>query len=1002
MTLLWKGAVINSMPKIFRKFHKGLALVLAATMCVSLSSVPAFAAETTETAISEDGRTTTITTEITWVSPEGEEPVVEGAAITTETTVLDDEGRVIQESGSETGHETTTTETVTGGATVEDKEPVTETAEGETLTTETSGGFETVDSSAASSSEAVDPIFKDGDNITIDLTPGSTATGTAEVDKAALAGQLARPDAEDCEITDPDTGESIGHKTVTVEDVLDEDGAVVGFTATTTEETSVTTALPEGVSGAETPETPQPREPFTDADGVTTKVDVLPIYDGDGNLTGYQTTTTKTSTTGAAVSETVLPDRPAEGETSDPETGETTTVKVAELRGENGALTGYEVTTTTTDREGNVRTAVETLRGTKDTSTLTEVTDVTVTTVTFTETTGGTVTTTTRTTTTETKRIAANDRTVTAEMGDVTAGEQDGVLETTGVKADVAEPDVGRTDQKTDLHHRADKDGVGFDPEGYDFQWLGKYGLESAIRVDAVKVDGDGTASPSDRWQAHQFVLVDKDGNEHYVYCADFAVSPQAGFRYDMENVEDAGYYDSEAAAHIRAIARNGYWGTSEGAGSLDAVKRMLVDAYNNGEIDKDDYKGLATAWGFDTYLTDGMALAATQAALWTFGNSGDLMIDREDPFTSYYQAVGGRNWRELDSREWALTKALYDYLVSQTEAPTHKNTLINENNFATDASLTVGQRDEDSGKYEADLTFTLAVMPDTESDDLLVHVVVGGEIVETRRLAGDDSRTQYGVIPRSGDGSYTLSGLKLAEGVNIDLRLTGTQNIGEGVYLFTSEVSTEPVGYDNGEPVFSSQTFVGIESGRQSVDLSVSLNFTVNEASADIVADTASTTERKVDTTETSRTDTTATTGGWTETAVTVTTSQKNDREWEVTWEKEYTYPDPEPDTPKEPEQPDPPEQPETPEAPETSPVEPPVEDIPEEDVPQTDIPVEDEPLVVIPDEEVPVTDVPVADVPQTGDNSGLWYALLMVSLAGLAVMGWLEIRDRKKTTVD
>lgn len=1003
MTFLWKGAVINSMPKIFRKFHKGLALVLAAAMSVSLSSVPALAAETTETATSEDGRTTTITTEITWDSPEGEEPVVEGAATTTETTVLDEEGRVIQESGSETGHETTTAETVTGEAVTEDKEPVTETAEGETITTEVPGQFETVDSTAASSSEAIDPVFKDGDSsITVGLTPGSTATGTAEVDKEVLAGQLARPDEEDSEITDPDTGESVGHKTVTVEDVLEEDGAVVGFTATTTEETSVTTILPEGVSGAEPPEMPQPQEPFTDTDGVTTKVDVAPIYDGDGNLTGYQTTTTKTSITGAAVSETVLPDRPAEGETTDPETGETTAVTVAELRDASGALTGYEVTTTTTDREGNVRTAVETLRGTKDTSTLTEVTDVTVTTVTFTETTGGTVTTTTRTTTTETKRIAASDRTVTAEMGDVTAGENDGVLETTGVKADVAEPDVGKTDQKTDLHHRADKEAVEFDPDGYDFQWLGKYGLESAIRVDAVKVNEDGTTSPSDRWQAHQFVLVDKDGNEHYVYCADFAVSPQAGFRYDMENVEDAGYYDSEAAAHIRAIAQNGYWGTSEGAGSLDAVKRMLVDAYNNGEIDRNNYGGLATAWGFDTYLTDGMALAATQAALWTFGNSGDMMIDREDPFTSYYQAVGGRNWRELDSREWALTKALYDYLVSQTEAPTHKNTLINENNFAANVSLTVGQRDEATGKYEADLTFTLAVMPDTESDDLLVHVVVGGEIVETRRLAGDDAGTQYGVVPRSGDGSYTLSGLKLADGVNIDLRLTGTQNIGEGVYLFTSEVSTEPVGYDeDGEPVFSSQTFVGIESGRQSVDLSVSLNFTVNEAAAEIVTDTASTTERKVDTTETSRTDTATTTKGWTETAVTVTTIQKNDREWEVTWEKGYTYPDPEPETPEKPEEP---ETPDIPNVPGTPPDEPPVEDIPVEDVPRTDIPVEvpdvpveDEPLVEIPDE-----DVPVADVPQTGDDSGLWYVLLMASLAGLAVMGWLEIRDKRKTTVD
>ena len=166
------------MPKIFRKFHKGLALVLAAAMSVSLSSVPAFAAETTETVTSEDGRTTTITTEITWASPEGEEPVVEGAATTTETTVLDEEGRVIRESGSETGHETTATETVTSGTTVEDKEPVTGTVTGGITTTETPGEFETVDSSAASSSEAVDPIFKDGDSsVTVELTPAAPPLG---------------------------------------------------------------------------------------------------------------------------------------------------------------------------------------------------------------------------------------------------------------------------------------------------------------------------------------------------------------------------------------------------------------------------------------------------------------------------------------------------------------------------------------------------------------------------------------------------------------------------------------------------------------------------------------------------------------------------------------------------------------------------------------------------------------------------------------------------------
>ena len=967
--------------KKFYQLKKKLSLLLVTALTLGQLSAPALAAGTTETTGSEDGKTTTITTEITWSSPEGEEPVVEGSTVTTETTVVDDEGRVTQESGSEKGHESTTTTAQTSEVTVKDREPVTKTKTGETVTTETNGKFETVDKSQTSTTDATDPIFSDKSDITINLTPGSTVTGIAAVDREALVKQLSRPDAEDCDITDPESGEVTGHKTVTVEDVLDEDGAIIGYTSTSTVETSATKILPDNASSAEPPTMPEPQEPVTDENGVTTKVEVQPVYDDAGNLTGYQTIETKTSSIETEVSEVTLPERSTESEI--------------------------------VDCDGNVRTAVETQRGTKNTNTLTEVTDVTITTVTFTEIVGGAVTTTTRATTTETKRIAVSDRTVTAEMGSVTAGKNDGILETNGIKADVKGPDLGKTDQKTDLHHRADKGSAEFDPAGYDFQWLGKYGLESAIRVDAVKTDENGSTSSSDRWQAHQYVLVDKDGNEHYVYCADFSADPLVGFRYEMENVEDAAYYDSEAAAHIRAIAQKGYWGTSDGAGSLDAVKQMMVNAYNNGEIDWGSYNGMATAWGFNTYLTDGMALAATQAAIWTYGNSGSLAIDREDPFTSYYQATTGKNWRDLDSREWALTKALYDYLIAQTEAPTNKNTLINENNFAANASLTVGQRDED-GKYEADLTFTLAVMPDTESDDLLVHVVVGGEIVETRRLAGDDSETQYGVIPRSEDGSYTLSGLKLADGVNIDLQLTGTQNIGEGVYLFTSEVRTDPVGTDeNGEPVFSSQTFVGIESGRQSVDLSVSLHFTVNEASAEIVTDNISVTEQKVDTTETSRTDTSTTIEGWTETAVTVTTVQQSDREWEVTWEKNDTYP--EPVTPVEPEDPQPPvdpELPDTPDVPDVSenplvvdmlgpedPVETPDEvEIPDVEVPAADVP--DTPDENIPVEEIPDDDVPLSDVPQTGDASGMWCVLLTASLAGLGIMICLEIRDRKRTS--
>ena len=104
---------------------------------------------------------------------------MEGSTVTTETTVVDDEGRVTQESGSEKGHESTTTTAQTSEVTVKDREPVTKTKTGETVTTETNGKFETVDKSQTSTTDATDPIFSDKSDITINLTPGSTVTGIA-------------------------------------------------------------------------------------------------------------------------------------------------------------------------------------------------------------------------------------------------------------------------------------------------------------------------------------------------------------------------------------------------------------------------------------------------------------------------------------------------------------------------------------------------------------------------------------------------------------------------------------------------------------------------------------------------------------------------------------------------------------------------------------------------------------------------------------------------------
>ena len=140
---------------------------------------------------------------------------------------------------------------------------------------------------------------------------------------------------------------------------------------------------------------------------------------------------------------------------------------------------------------------------------------------------------------------------------------------------------------------------------------------------------------------------------------------------------------------------------------------------------------------------------------------------------------------------------------------------------------------------------------------------------------------------------------------------------------------------------------------------------------------------------------------------------------------------PDPDPKPPVDPEppvDPDPPVDPEPPvDVPDPDvplvppPEEPPVVDVPEEDPPLVDIPEAQPPLVEVPDTDVPQVNVPqkpkppkpqqpqktqqpqtdipdeavpLAEVPQTGDNSGLWASLLLLSGAGLTYL----LLDEKK----
>ena len=689
---------------------------------------------------------------------------VEGSENKTESDTTDPQGRPLKEEGNLKGEETTTV-TDTTVTEKEQTQSVSQTKEdGVPVVTEKETGSykETEKKEPVSSTDDVDLKYGEHyDDITVDLTPGSNKTETQKPD---ISDEL--PELK------PGTTETVGANGEKIETVIteikDSDGTVIGYEITKTTVSSVSDP-----------------DSKTEAEGQP----VTTVTEGQ-------------------------PARPQAGTVTDQATGNVTTVTVDEIYGvgaDAGKVIGYHTTTVVTDASGRqLSTREESIWGTRTTTTTVEETPETTETVSKEKVTTTTTTVYTKGVTKEKVEITATNREVKASMTDVAEKKGHGNVDMDSLVPDLENKKDGSLDKRNDLYNRVNQIVEKGDFKEHPYQWLGEYGLESAIRVEAGE-------EPS--WQPHQFVLEDENGQKYYVYCADFEVSPQEGWYYDMVNVEDATYYDTEEAEHIRAIASNGYWGTNSGQGSLEAVKQLLRDAKKAEKVTLSDDEIDA--------LTPGEALTATQAAIWKFGNSGDTEQDPKNIVGWYYK--GGNDFNYNYSND--AVQQLYNYLITLKEAPTPDTTLITKEDI-TGASITVKDKvqdgkDSDSDIYNTSVSFTLAVIPSQVNNDLVVNVYDGdGTLIATKRLAGDDSQTNYGVIRPDANGTYTIDGLELEEGVNITLNLNGTQNLDQGVYLYTSEVRT-------GASQPDSQTFVGISSGKRDVNLSVELTFDVTEPTA-------------------------------------------------------------------------------------------------------------------------------------------------------------------------
>lgn len=976
--------------------------------------------------------------------------------IVTEPTTENPEYTEWQETGTESGSEW-----------VKDEE---KSSDGNPTVTESES-----ETSKTTEIELSDPL--DTQDVTLNLTPGGNDEEKIYVSVEDLVnGNIEVP--ENKSYTD-DNGNQVE---VVVTEEKNANGDVIGYSVvTTTTNVKANTTTGETYEGDTTEIGSEVIAPSGYTEGTSEPVPVYDeagneigyavtetkaIKDGNGNVIGYEIikTTTKTqedssqtmlegsqsSTENTDMSFT-LPEKPEASVTTDAATGETTTVTVEELTDGAGNVIGYKSTTVKTDADGKeLLKSSETLYGTSTTVKTTTTTDI--------ENKNQITTTTTETTIVETTKVEAEvekreveektDKTTVTETTVLTEEDvyqlvetEDGTyflykgemyrVEAIGNHGSVdmesldvnlgLKPNVyvtGYVDETSDLMVR-DPFYSGNKQEGYEYQYVG-YGLTSAINVN----NGDGSSTVT------QFALKDSEGNIHYVLCADYSTTAQKGASYNMVNVDDAEYFKNDGdnfneAPYIRAIASNGYWGTNSGIGSLDNVKQVLRDAKAKNLINLSDEE-------IDN-ITPGEALAATQAALWYYGDSeGTTEMPKNNVTGSVNNDYGGT--RGAYDSEKNTVNALYKALINLDPEEVGDNTteLITNDNFASSASIVIkdnAENEDGTAKtdshgnelYNADLSFTVEMAPSAIKGDMIVTVKdqYGNEIA-SKRIAG--ANKEEAGTDSQGNAVYTFENLELAEGVELTLNLHGTQTLDQGVYLYTAQV------YSN------SQTFIGVAEGTRNVNLSVDMKFEVVEAEAgvketsssqttyekDVLVETMTDvrTEERVKTTETNKSateiDVTTETKVYADVTVTKTTETKvqSKREWDSYQKNEYTYEEDPGNGGEDPKDPvDPGNGGDEPKVP-TNPGGNGSDDNDDwydwnndnndQDEPEnTEVhvlgEVEDD-TVVITDEEVPLGNMTLQVLPMTGDRSLVWMFLSLLSGFGLAGMSLTGKRRKEE----
>ena len=337
---------------------------------------------------------------------------------------------------------------------------------------------------------------------------------------------------------------------------------------------------------------------------------------------------------------------------------------------------------------------------------------------------------------------------------------------------------------------------------GYEFSghFMGEgEGPQTFVLLDTVAHNGT-TWTPSGIYE---------HGNSNYevVYCCDVETMIVDATYYKRVNLEDSGYYNDEQAAKIRAILTSAYPYVS-----LETMKTALAEA----------------GFEYAEELTRNEIIAAVQTAIWACANTnGEPMryaksynvsdnlqwgYPMHDTSSESGLDVSGtrvfKTYEEVGER----IDGLVDYLLALEPVKANANQMV-----ITKLDVVKSQINDTEGAYDVALNVELNHSADAD-DEVVLKAYVNGEMAAEVQVTGEKN--------------YTVN-MKAAEGDQIKVVVSGTQNLERGVYFYapkpedvngdgiatSREVSQNTVGVSMGATPVHAEANVTIENGALTAD---------------------------------------------------------------------------------------------------------------------------------------------------------------------------------------